>query len=192
MAIFVPGCCTPACCFYFLCVTFQPTVLSSVLTLLSFISSSILLPYSGYQLLFFLGRVPIKSLDLASFSKLSNMTQDDLTTAVAVAATTQVKLCPFNEEDPHIWFRLIRAQFAVAGIRSKKFKYANALASLPKQVLWDILDMLDVCNESDEPFDYLKTTLLGQFRKSKCQSYFELLCLPMEMQGLTHSVLMGN
>jgi hypothetical protein len=101
------------------------------------------------------------------------MTHDDLATPVAAAATTQVKLCPYDEEEPHIWFRLIRAQFAAAGIRSQKLKYANALASLPKQVLQDILDMLDVCNESDEPFYYLKTSLLGQFGKSKWQSYFE-------------------
>jgi hypothetical protein len=78
----------------------------------------------------------------------------------------------------------------VAGIKSQKLKDANALASLPKQVLQDILDTLDVCNDSDEPFDFLKNTLLGQFGKSKWQSYFELLCLPMEMQGLKPSVLM--
>jgi hypothetical protein len=51
---------------------------------------------------------------------------------------------------------------------------------------------LDVCNDSDEPFDHLKNTLLGQFGKSKWQSYFELLRLPMEMQGLKPSVLMGK
>jgi hypothetical protein len=54
-----------------------------------------------------------------------------------------VKLCPYNEEEPHIWFRLIEEQFAMAGIRSQKLKYANALARLPKQVFWDILDTVD-------------------------------------------------
>ncbi len=34
--------------------------------------------------------------------------------------------------------------------------------------------------------------MLGQFGKSKWQSYFELLRLPMEMQGLKPSVLMGK
>ncbi len=120
------------------------------------------------------------------------MTREDLTHPVVATATTQVKLCPYDEEEPHIWFRLIEAQFAAAGIRSQKLKYANALTSLPKQVLRDILDTLDVCNDSDEPFDHLKNTLLGQFGKSKWQSYFELLCLPMEMQGLKPSILMGK
>ncbi len=95
------------------------------------------------------------------------MTRDDLTSPVVSAATSQVKLCPYNEEEPHIWFCLIEAQFAVSGIKSRKLKYANALASLPKQVLRDILDTIDVCNDSDEPFYFLKNTLLGQFGKSK-------------------------
>jgi hypothetical protein len=43
--------------------------------------------------------------------------------------------------------------------------------------------MVDVCNDSDQPFDHLKDVLLGQFEKSKWQSYFDLFCLPMEMQG---------
>ncbi len=88
------------------------------------------------------------------------MSRDDLTSPVAAAATSQVKLCPYDEEEPHIWFRLIKAQFAAAGIKSQKLKYANALASLPKQVLRDILDTIDVCNGTDEPFDFLKNTLL--------------------------------
>jgi hypothetical protein len=129
---------------------------------------------------------------LQTFSDHHNLTRDDLTSPVTAAATSQVKLCPYDEEEPHFWFRLIKAQFAVAGIKSQKLKYANALASLPKQVLWDILDTVDVCNNSDEPFNFLKNTLLGQFGKSKWQSYCGLLRLPMEMQGLKPSVLMGK
>jgi hypothetical protein len=30
---------------------------------------------------------------------------------VAAAATYQAKLCPYDEEEPHIWFHLIEAQF---------------------------------------------------------------------------------
>jgi hypothetical protein len=88
------------------------------------------------------------------------MSRDYLTSPVAAAATSQVKLCPYDEEEPHIWFRLIEAQFAAAGIKSQKLKYANALANLPKQVLRDILDTIDVCNDSDEPFDFLKKLCL--------------------------------
>jgi hypothetical protein len=45
------------------------------------------------------------------------MSRENLTTPVAAAAPAQVKLCPYNEEEPHIWFRLIEAQFAAAGIK---------------------------------------------------------------------------
>jgi hypothetical protein len=38
----------------------------------------------------------------------------------------------------------------------------------------------------------LKTVLLRQFGKSKWQSYFELLRLPMDMQGLKPSIIMGK
>jgi hypothetical protein len=46
------------------------------------------------------------------------MTCEDLTSPVAAAATTQVKLCPYDEEEPHIWFCLIEAQLTAAGIKS--------------------------------------------------------------------------
>ncbi len=108
------------------------------------------------------------------------------------AATSQVKLCRYDEEEPAIWFRLLKAQFAAMGIKSQKLRYGNALASLPKQVLRDILGTVNICTESDQPFDLLKEILLGQFRKSKWQSYFELLRLPMEVQGLKPSVLIGK
>jgi hypothetical protein len=49
-----------------------------------------------------------------------------------------------------------------------------------------------VRNYSDHPFDLLKEVLLGQFGKSKWQSYFELLWFPMDMQGLKPSILMGK
>jgi hypothetical protein len=100
------------------------------------------------------------------------MPHDNLTSHVAAAASAQVKLCPYDEEEPHIWFRLFEAQFTAARIKSQKLKYANALPSLPNQVLQDILETLNVCNDSAKPFDFLKNTLLGQFGKSKWQSYF--------------------
>ncbi len=84
------------------------------------------------------------------------------------------------------------AQFATAGIKFQKLKYANALANLSKQVLRDILDVVDACNELDQTFDDLKIVLLWQFGKSKWQSYIELLRLPLDMQGIKPSILTGK
>jgi hypothetical protein len=64
-------------------------------------------------------------------------------------------------------FRLIEAHFAAAVIRLQKLKYDNALASLPKQVLQNILDTIAVCNNSDQPFDQLKKVLLGTIWKEQ-------------------------
>jgi hypothetical protein len=54
------------------------------------------------------------------------------------------------------------------------------------------LDTVDACNESDHCSGDLKAVLLGQFGKSKWQSYFELLSMPLGMDGIKPSILMGN
>jgi hypothetical protein len=66
---------------------------------------------------------------LLTVSELANMTRDNLTSPVTAAATAQFKLCPYNEEEPHIWFGLIEAQFAAAGIKSQKRPHQLAQAS---------------------------------------------------------------
>ncbi len=103
----------------------------------------LILPDSGCSIFFLLGRRSLNTLDFTCFFYSFQHVKNDLAQPVAAAATSQVKLCPYDEEEPHIWFRLIEEQFAMAGIRSQKLKYANALASLPKQVFWDILDTVD-------------------------------------------------
>jgi hypothetical protein len=80
---------------------------------------------------------------------------------------TQVKLCPFYEEEPAIWFRLIEVQFTAAGIKLQKIKYVNALANLPKQSSLEHSGHGECVHESDQPFDDFKVVLLGQFGKRK-------------------------
>jgi hypothetical protein len=63
-----------------------------------------------------------------------NMPETDSGHYIMGAASTQVKLCSYDEEEPAIWFRLVESQFAPACIKSHKLKYMNALVSLPKQV----------------------------------------------------------
>jgi hypothetical protein len=145
-------------------VTFKPTFRFSCQTL---VNSSNLLPYSGFQFLFFLGRVPSNLWTLPTFSEFANMSRDDLTSPVTAATTAQVKLCPYDEEESHIWFHLIEAQFAVADIKSQKLKYSNALASLPKQVPSEHFGYFGCLQRLCRAIQFLKNTLLGQFGKSK-------------------------
>jgi hypothetical protein len=123
-------------------------------------------------LLSFWEQFPAVAWAVPSFVFSHNMSQSDNGQTVTVAATSQVKLCPYDEEESAIWFRLIKVQFAAAGIKLQKFSYANALASLPKQVFGNILDTVDVCNESDQPFDLLKEVLLRQFGENQVAILF--------------------
>jgi hypothetical protein len=103
------------------------------------------------------------NLHLTAWATLTLVNSSTMTQEVSqlAAATTQVKLCPYDEEELAIWFRLIEAQFAGAGIKSQRLHYANTLANLPKQVLWDILNTVNLCNNSDQPFDDLKKCFAG-------------------------------
>ncbi|OBQ36655.1 MAG: hypothetical protein AN484_25530 [Aphanizomenon flos-aquae WA102] len=108
------------------------------------------------------------------------------------AAIASLKLVPYDNENPAIWFRLIDAQFLAAGIRAEKTRYAQALPSLPISVLRDILDICDQCDVSDEPYTLLKSSLIGQYGKSKWQTYFTLLQFPLAIEGCKPSLLMGK
>jgi hypothetical protein len=67
------------------------------------------------------------------------MALNDLVQPVAAAVTSQVKLCPYDEEEPHIWFRLIEAQFAAAGINFPQctVRYLQGLPTAPHPVTPD-------------------------------------------------------
>jgi hypothetical protein len=94
----------PVCSYIFMCVTFQP---SDFLFCSKLAASSSVHPFFCPTVAsnFF-----YSSLDecltnlwtLPTFSKLANMTREDLNSPVTAAATAQVKLCPYDEEEPHI------------------------------------------------------------------------------------------
>ncbi len=126
--------------------------------LLTLIFVPFLSPHGGFPVLCFFLEFLCSCLGcpfICSFTKTCLTLQNAQT--IAVTAASQVKLCPYDEEEPAIWFCLIIC---------KNSGTQSTLASLPKQVLQDILDRVDVCNDSDQPFDLLKEVLLGQFGKS--------------------------
>ncbi len=55
-----------------------------------------------------------------SFVLSENMSHSDNVQTIAAAATSQVKLCPYDEEEPAIWFRLIEAPFAIGGASNRR------------------------------------------------------------------------
>jgi hypothetical protein len=103
------------------CVTFQPIDFCSVPTLQHIRQFVHTLALQWLPIFILHGTSAQQTFGLCQLSLiLQNMTREDLTSPVAAAVTSQVKLCPYDEEELHIWFRLIEAQFAVAGIKSQK------------------------------------------------------------------------
>ncbi len=70
---------------------------------------------------------------LSTFSETSIMSGEDLTTPVAAAATAQVKLCPYDEEEPHILVPPHQGPVCSSRDQITKLKYANNLASHPSK-----------------------------------------------------------
>jgi hypothetical protein len=76
---------------------------------------------------------PTKLWTLPTFSDLENMTREDLTSPVTAAATSQVKLCPYDEKEPHIWFCLIEAQRQRQGSNHKSLNMPMPLPACPSK-----------------------------------------------------------
>ncbi len=64
---------------------------------------------------YFSWECPTNLWTLPVFPELPNMAHSDLVQPMAAATTTQVKLCPYDKEEPPIWFHLIEAQFCSCG-----------------------------------------------------------------------------
>jgi hypothetical protein len=99
-----------------LCVSFLTTE-----RIFFFSVSVLILPNSGCPIFLLLGRRSLNTLDFACFSIPSNMSQNDLVQPVVAAATSQVKLCPYDDPSH-------QGSVTAAGIRSRRLKYANAQA----------------------------------------------------------------
>lgn len=70
-------------------------------------------------------------------------------------AVTQVKMQPFYENDPELWFTIVETQFAVRKITNEKSKYLHVVSNLN-------------CNTANQVKDILKTPFVeGQYTKLK-------------------------
>ncbi len=86
------------------------------------------------------------------------MTREDLTSPVAAAATAQVKLCPYDEEEPHIGSASSRPSLQWQESNHKSSNMPMPLPACPSKSFGTYYVTLDVCNDSDEPFDFLTNT----------------------------------
>ncbi|GFR08346.1 transposon Tf2-6 polyprotein [Trichonephila clavata] len=89
------------------------------------------------------------------------------------ANKVSVKIPPFWEEKPEIWFFQVEAQFSIANINQEETKFNYLVAQIdPKYIenIWDII-------QSDEKNKYscAKSRLLSTFKESEEKSIKKLL-----------------
>lgn len=87
-------------------------------------------------------------------SQLQSVPNQDETHADTMAVT-QVKMQPFYETDPELWFTIVETQFNVRKITNEKSKYLHVVSNLN-------------CNTANQVKDILKTPFVeGQYGKLK-------------------------
>jgi hypothetical protein len=113
--------------------------------------------------------------------------------------STHCSSCIFSGETLSLWWggttHLVlphRGLVRRRGIRSQRLKYANTLASLAKRVLRDILDTIDVCNDSDQPFAHLKEVLLGNLERVNGSLNLTCFVSPWKCKASSQALSWGN
>jgi hypothetical protein len=112
---------------------------------------------------------------------------------LTAAAMTQVKVCPYHEEEPTDYLvPPCRGSVRRSGYKIAKAQVCQCACHSAKTSPSGHSGHSQCLQWVSQPFDDLKVVLLGQFGTSKWQSYFELLRLPLDMQGLKPSILLGK
>lgn len=86
----------------------------------------------------------------------------------------QVKLPPFWQTNPTLWFVQVEAQFYTFGIRSDNVKYFTVIGTLDSSVLQQISDIVEAPPEKDK-YDGIKKALIARFSDSQDKQLRKLL-----------------
>lgn len=73
--------------------------------------------------------------------KMHKQESGDATESVA-GVTTAVRLAPFWNEDPDLWFTQVEVQFRACGIKSDNSKYSTVLQHLDHQTMREVRDVI--------------------------------------------------
>lgn len=98
--------------------------------------------------------------------------QADTKTAVETIAST-VRLPPFWEEDPVLWFIQVEAVFAAHRITSAKHRSNLVISQLPYKNLAQIADLAKT--PTDTPYQSIKDRLIGAYSQSQERRVLRLL-----------------
>lgn len=95
-------------------------------------------------------------------------------TNTVINAVTEVKLTPFFESDPELWFVLVESQFAARQITSDKTKYFHTVSHLTSSVASRIKDKLIPPYENGK-YESLKKELIAIFSESATEKFEKLI-----------------
>ena len=94
----------------------------------------------------------------------------------AAVHTVSLKLPPFWQDDPALWFHQVEAQFATKGITQQLTKYNYIVSSLAPEIGREVRDVI-VTVPADAPFDTLKERLVSRTSLTESQRMQKLLSL---------------
>ena len=94
----------------------------------------------------------------------------------AAVHTVSLKLPPFWQEDPALWFHQMEAQFATKGITQQVTKYHYIVGSLAPEIAREVRDVI-VTVPAVAPFDTLKERLVSRTSLTESQRMQKLLSL---------------
>lgn len=92
----------------------------------------------------------------------------------AISAVSEVKLSPFLEADPELWFVITEAHFTARQITSDKTRYFHTVSHLPGSVAMRVKDVIIAPYENGN-YDKLKKELIAIFSESATEKFERLI-----------------
>ncbi|GFQ80347.1 transposon Ty3-G Gag-Pol polyprotein [Trichonephila clavata] len=89
------------------------------------------------------------------------------------ANEVSIKILPFWEEKPEIWFFQVEAQFSIAKINQEETKFNYLVAQLDPKFIENIWDIIQ--NDEKNKYSCAKSRLLSTFKESEEKSIKKLL-----------------
>ncbi len=98
--------------------------------------------------------------------------------AKELANVLSIKLPPFTEENPIMWFALIESQFHIRGIIHDAAKFYHAISALQPSQQAQVVDVMQLPVTSEDKYDKLKTRLTKTYGKNKIDRAMQIYCWP--------------